>query len=160
MALDPKAKRDALRMLPHPVLLIGCNERGKHHVFLGTWFTQVSFRPPLVAFGCRKDSGSHEMIRKAGVFSVNLLDRSQKEIAKAFLAGAEFSGDRVNGFSFRTNGAGAPLLDVAAAVLECKVVQEAEGGDHRIFVGEVTHAEVRRAVPSLTLEETGLQYGG
>jgi len=53
-----------------------------------------------------------------------------------------------------------PLLDDAMAVLECRVVQEAEGGDHRVFVGEIIHAETRRQAPCLTLDDIGLQYGG
>jgi len=160
VALDERAKRDALRMLPHPVFIVGCTFENNHHLFVGTWLTQVSFRPPLVAFGCRKESGSHEMIRKSGIFSINLLDKSQKEIAAAFLKGAAFSDTKVNGLDFTVNGSGAPLLKDAMAVLECRVVQEAEGGDHRVFVGEVIHAETRRQAPSLTLEDIGLQYGG
>ncbi len=160
MALDEHAKRAALRMLPHPVFLVGCALEGNYHVFVGTWLTQVSFKPPLLAFGCRKETGSHEMIRKSGIFSVNILDRSQRDVVKAFLKGANFRGMSVNGFEFTTNGQGAPLLKDAAAVLECRVVQETEGGDHRVFIGEVIHAETRRDGASLSLEDTGLQYGG
>ena len=160
MALDERAKRDALRMLPHPVFIVGCTLEDNYHLFVGTWLTQVSFRPPLVGFGCRKESGSHEMIRKSGIFSINILDKSQKELAAAFLKGAAFKGRTVNGFEFTVNGSGAPLLKDAMAVLECRVVQEAEGGDHRVFIGEIIHAETRRQAPSLTLEDIGLQYGG
>ena len=160
MALDERAKRDALRMLPHPVFIVGCSLENNYHLFVGTWLTQVSFRPPLVGFGCRKESGSHEMIRKSGVFSINILDKTQKDVAAAFLKGAAFKGKTVNGLGFNVNGSGAPLLDDAMAVLECRVVQEAEGGDHRVFVGEIIHAETRRQAPCLTLDDIGLQYGG
>ncbi len=160
MALDEPAKRAALRMLPHPVFLVGCHLDGNYHVFVGTWLTQVSFKPPLVAFACRKETGSHEMIRKSGIFSVNILDSSQGDIAKAFLKGATFSGATVNGYEFTTNGHGAPLLKDAASVLECHVVQETEGGDHRVFIGEIEYANTRKGERSLSLEDTGLQYGG
>lgn len=161
MALDEGAKRSALRKLPHPVFLVGCALEGNVHIFVGTWLTQVSFKPPLVAFGCRKDSGSHEMIRKSGRFSINILDQTQKDVAKAFLRSPTFQGNMANGYQFTTPaGGGAPLLDAAAAVLECKVVEETEGGDHRVFIGEVLSAHERRDGRSLTLEDTGLQYGG
>ena len=160
MALDEPAKRSALRMLPHPVFLVGCALDGNYHVFVGTWLTQVSFKPPLVAFACRKETGSHEMIRKSGIFSINILDSSQAEVAKQFLKGATFQGGKVNGHEFTTNGHGAPLLKDAAAVLECRVVQETEGGDHRVFIGEIEYAHSRRADRSLSLDDTGLQYGG
>jgi flavin reductase (DIM6/NTAB) family NADH-FMN oxidoreductase RutF len=147
-------------MLPHPVFLVGCALEGNYHVFVGTWLTQVSFKPPLVAFACRKETGSHEMIRRSGIFSINILDEGQADVAKAFLKGATFNGSLVNGFEFTTNGSGAPLLAAAAAVLECRVVQETEGGDHRVFIGEVVSANLRRPARSLSLEDTGLQYGG
>jgi flavin reductase (DIM6/NTAB) family NADH-FMN oxidoreductase RutF len=100
------------------------------------------------------------MIRSSGSFTLSLLDRTQADLAAAFLPGATFEGDRVNGHPFRTNGTGAPTLDEAAAVLSCNVVQEAEGGDHRVFIAQVVGADVRRAGPSLTLADTGLNYGG
>lgn len=158
--MDPAAKRAALRSLPHPVFIVGCTLGGEMHMFLGTWLTQVSFTPPLVAFGCRKESGAHEMIRKSGAFAISILDRDQKDVASAFLKGSTFEKGEVNGLPFSTNGSGSPTLDDAASVLTCKVVQEAEGGDHRVFVAEVVGAEVRRPGPSLTLEDTGLNYGG
>src|SRR6476660_5200154 len=102
-------------MLPHPVFLVGCTFEGNCHVFVGTWLTQVSFKPPLVAFACRKETGSHEMIRKSGIFSVNILEGNQADVAKAFLKGATFQGNKVNGYEFTTNGSGAPLRKDAAA---------------------------------------------
>lgn len=160
MALDEAAKRAALRALPHPVFLVGCTFEGNYHVFVGTWLTQVSFKPPLVAFACRKETGSHEMIRKSGVFSLNILDAKQADVAKAFLKGATFHGNTVNGYEFTTNGSGAPLLKDASSHLECRVVQETEGGDHRVFIGEIVYAKSRSGERSLSLEDTGLQYGG
>ncbi|MGH7338919.1 MAG: flavin reductase family protein, partial [Candidatus Rokuibacteriota bacterium] len=100
MAADPVAKRKALRSLPHPAFIVGCAHGAERTMFLGTWLTQVSFNPPLVAFGCRKDSGAHEIIRQSGAFSLSLLDRQQKDLAAAFLRGASFDGDRVNGHLF------------------------------------------------------------
>jgi flavin reductase (DIM6/NTAB) family NADH-FMN oxidoreductase RutF len=160
VTLDETAKRNALRMLPHPVLIVGCAFEGNRHFFVGTWLTQVSFKPPLVVLAIRKESGSHEMIRKSGMFSLNILDKAQKEMAATFLKGAHFEGKTVNGYGFEAHDGRAPTLEAAAAVLECRVVQEAEGGDHRVFVGEVLRAQARRGGPSLSLEDTGLNYGG
>jgi flavin reductase (DIM6/NTAB) family NADH-FMN oxidoreductase RutF len=145
VVLDERAKREALRTLPHPVFIVGCAFEGKFHLFVGTWLTQVSFKPPLVVFACRKESGSHEMIRKSGVFSVNLLDKAQQGVASAFLKGADIKGTKANGFEFKAPDGAPPALDVAMAVLECRVVQEAEGGDHRVLrtPASTTAAEMR-----------------
>lgn len=160
MSLDEAAKRTALRMLPHPVALLGFSAEGHHHFMVATWLTQVSFKPPLVAVAIRKDTGSHEMLRKSGLLSINILDPSQKDVAALFLKGATFEGGAVNGFEFDAPQGRPPTLRAAAAVLELRVVQETEGGDHRVFVGEVLRAQSRRAGPSLTLTDTGLHYGG
>ena len=42
-----------------------------------------------------------------------------------------------------------PLLDEALATIECRVVQEAPGGDHTIFVGEVVGATINEGKPLL-----------
>ena len=57
-----------------------------------------------------------------------------------------------------------PVLDGAAAFLECKVVQMVDvGGDHDILVGEVISAEILKpgeVGDTLTLPDLGWSYAG
>lgn len=159
--MDLAAKKTALRKIPHGVYIIGVKQDAQLNAFTATWFTQVSFTPPLVALGVKKDSHSFEMIKRDRVFSVNLLGKDQKAIAEHFVKPASVVGEKLNGVPHRAGKTGAPILEDAIAYVECEVREIAnERGDHAVVIGEVVEAGVRRDEPALTLMETGWHYGG
>ena len=158
--MDLEAKKQALRRIVHGVYVIGVRDGGKLNAFTATWITQVSFEPPLVAVGIRKDSVSFGMIEKTGVFAVNFLASGQKELAQHFLKPAHLGGDKLAGIRHRAGVTGAPVLEEAAAYVECRVKGIHPAGDHSIVVGEVVEAGVQREAEPLTLKETGWHYGG
>jgi flavin reductase (DIM6/NTAB) family NADH-FMN oxidoreductase RutF len=158
--MDPQAKKTLLRKLPHGVYIVGVAHNGQRRAFTGTWLTQVSFTPPLVALGVRKDSGSLEMIKAGGSFSVNLLGKGQKSIAEHFVKPAGEQ-DKLAGVATRPGATGSPVLEEAIGYFECRVREIAnEHGDHAIVIGEVVEAKLSRDEPTLTLLDTGWHYGG
>ena len=159
--MDLQAKKTALRKIPHGVYIVGTVQGGQLNAFTATWLTQVSFTPPLVALGVRRDSHSLAMMRDSGVFSVNLLGKEQKPLAEHFVKPASAPGEKLNGLPHRLGATGAPLLDDAIAYVECRVREIANAqGDHALVIGEVVEAGVRHDAPSLTLADTGWHYGG
>ena len=159
--MDLQAKKTALRKLPHGVYIVGVKQDAQLNAFTATWFTQVSFTPPLVALGIKKDSHSFEMIKQGRVFTVNLLGKDQKSIAEHFVKPAAVVGEKLKNVRHRLGTTGAPVLEEAIAYVECEVREIAnEGGDHAIVIGEVVEAGVRRDEPALTLLDTGWHYGG
>ena len=159
--MDLQAKKTALRKIPHGVYIIGVAQDGQLNAFTGTWLTQVSFTPPLVALGVKKDSHSFEMIKRSRVFSVNLLGKQQKSIAEHFVKPATVVGEKLKEVSHRIGKTGAPILEEAIAYVECEVREIAnEHGDHAVIIGEVVEAGVRADEMALTLTDTGWHYGG
>ena len=158
--MDPEARKKALRSIVHGVYVIGVRDGEKLNAFTATWITQVSFVPPLVAVGVRKDSVSYAMIEKSRLFAVNFLGAGQKELAQHFLKPAHLGGDKLAGIPHRKGVTGAPLLGDAPAFVECRVREIHAAGDHSIVVGEVVEAGVQREAEPLTLKETGWHYGG
>ena len=159
--MDLQAKKIALRKIPHGVYIVGVRQDAQLNAFTATWLTQVSFTPPLVAVGIKKDSHSLEMIRRGGVFSVNLLGKDQKPIAEHFVKPAVVVGEKLKEVRYRPGKTGAPILDEAIAYVECEVREIAnERGDHAVVIGEVVEAGVLRDEPALTLMDTGWHYGG
>ena len=159
--MDLQAKKMALRKIPHGVYVVGVKQGSQLNAFTATWLTQVSFTPPLVALGVKKDSHSFEMIRRDKVFSVNLLGKDQKSIAEHFVRPATVVGEKLSQMRHRSGKTGAPVLEDAIAYFECEVREIAnEGGDHAIVIGEVVEAGVSRDEPALTLMDTGWHYGG
>ena len=158
--MDPEAKKKALRKIVHGVYVIGVRGEGKLNAFTATWVSQVSFEPPLVMIAVRKLSVSHQMIEQSKVFVINLLASGQKLLAQHFLKPAHLGGDKLQGIPHRLGVTEAPILQEAAAFLECRVREIHPGGDHSIIIGEVIEAGVHQDAEPLTLKETGWQYGG
>lgn len=159
--MDLQAKKIALRKIPHGVYVVGVKQDAQLNAFTATWFTQVSFTPPLVALGIKKDSRSFEMIKSGRVFSVNLLGKDQKSIAEHFVRPATVVGEKLKEVRHRLGKTGSPVLEDAIAYVECEVREIAnERGDHAVVIGEVVEAGVHRDEPALTLLDTGWHYGG
>ena len=159
--MDLQAKKIALRKIPHGVYIVGVKQGAQLNAFTATWLTQVSFTPPLVALGIKKDSHSLEMIKQDRVFSINLLGKGQKAIAEHFVKPATVVGEKLKDMRHRAGKTGAPILEEAIAFVECEVREIAnEQGDHAIVIGEVVEAGVPKDEPALTLMDTGWHYGG
>lgn len=101
-------------------------------------------------------------------FALNVLGKQQSGLAFAFFKPAERDGHTVNGEHFHFGVSGAPLLDSAAATIECRLTDTVENGDHSVFIGEVIDASVKDAPAgrpddvTLTLKDLGdkVFYGG
>jgi flavin reductase (DIM6/NTAB) family NADH-FMN oxidoreductase RutF len=101
-------------------------------------FSSVSLDPPLVLICVISGTVGAETIERNGVFAVNVLGTHQEQISRFFS-----SRDRPSGraafaelphFSALT---GSPILERAAAYLDCRLRDRHEAGDHLIFIGEV-----------------------
>jgi len=159
--MDLQAKKIALRKIPHGVYIVGVKQDSQLNAFTATWLTQVSFTPPLVAVGIKKDSHSLAMIKQDRVFSVHLLGKDQKAIAEHFVKPATVLGEKLKGVRYRLGTTGVPVLEDAIAYVECELREIAnEQGDHAVVIGEVVEAGVHQDVPALTLMDTGWHYGG
>ena len=159
--MTPEIRTKVLRRIVHGVYVIGVRDGDRSNAFTATWLTQVSFEPLLLAAAIRKDSVSFSMIERSGIFAVSFLASGQKELAQHFLKPAHLGGDKLAGIAHRPGMTGAPILEEAAAYIECRVREIHPAGDHSIVVWEVVEARLARAeAEPLTLKETGWHYGG
>ena len=159
--MDPNAKKVALRKIPHGVYVVGVKDGVQFNAFTATWLTQVSFTPPLVAVGVRRNSHSFEMIKTGRVFSVNVLGKDQKAVAEHFVKPASVVGEKLKEVRYRAGKTGVPVLEDAIGYVECEVREIAnESGDHAVVIGEVIEAGIHKDEPALTLLDTGWHYGG
>lgn len=158
--MDAKAKKTALRGITYGLYLVGTKDEKGINAFTGNWLTQTSFEPPLVALAVKAGTRSQEQIAAAGVFSVNILETGQKDMATAFFRALEPEGNELAGYEFYTEETGCPIFKDALSYFECKVVEKVEKGDHYLYIGEVIGAGVHREGDPLTMKETGFYYGG
>ena len=166
--MDDAAKKTALRMIPYGIYVMTAERGDEIAAATVNWVTQTSFEPPLVAVGVKADSGAYTVGREAGHFALNVLGKGQQGAAFGFFKPAEKEGNTISGEPYHTGASGAPLLDNAAASIECKLVEVVERGDHHIFVGEVIDAHVVSEIEGrpdeaiLEMKELGdnVFYGG
>lgn len=105
----------------------------------------VSLNPPLVLVCVEHGADSHDCIRTAGIFSINMLSTDQERIARRF---ATWEVDtKFEGIAFHEEITGAPILDDALAWVDCRVHAEFPAGDHTIFVGEVVAGDATEGSP-------------
>ena len=114
--------------------------RGHDHLYgmTANAFSSVSLDPPLVLVCVIKDTEGSANITANGIFAVNVLGEPQEPISRYF-AGKE----RPRGMQafkdvpHREAVTGSPVIDGAAAFLDCRLAATHDAGDHLIFVGEV-----------------------
>ena len=158
--MDEQVKKKALRMIPYGLYVIGVREGTTVHAFTGTWFSQASFKPPLVMLGVSSDGRSAHMLKESRVFSVNMIGQGQKEIAQNFFKCPDPKDGKFGTVAYEVGSNGCPLLKETPAFLECRVVEVIQKGDHLVVIGEVLEAGVRKEMAPLALSETPWKYGG
>ncbi|MGK7872257.1 MAG: flavin reductase family protein [Xenococcaceae cyanobacterium] len=159
--LDEPAKKTMLRKIPHGIYICGVKYGDEVNGFTVSWLMQSSFKPPMVVNCVRQDSGSHEMIKKSGVFAITFLDSGQKDLAAKFFRPKRRVGNKFEDVEFyEGEETGCPIISDSLGYIECKVVGAVEKGDHTVYVGEVIGSGIHREGEQLSLESTGWQYGG
>lgn len=162
MALDPQAKKVALRAINYGLYVLTAKDGDELAAAGVNWLTQASFEPPLVVAAVKTDNDSHRLIESTGVFAVNVLGKDQLDIGKAFFRTSKVEGDSINGHRFEPGPeTGCPLMVELPYWFECRVIDTIKRGDHTVFVAETISAGVRDdSVVPLLLRDTGMNYGG
>jgi len=98
-------------------------------------FNSVSLDPPMVLWSLAKTSKALDAFMNGDSFAVHILSSAQQELSGRF---ARSGTDKFAGLTPSRGVGGIPLLDDCSARFQCKTTFRYEGGDHVIFVGEVT----------------------
>jgi len=146
MAIDATEFRKTLGHLASGVTVVTTSLEGTDFGLTVTAFSSLSLNPPLVLICIEKSIKSHDAIRAAGKFAVNLLAESQVELSNRFASRSE---DKFSGLEFTRGSLDLPILPGTLGYIECRVTAELPGGDHTIFVGQIEHAETRDGAPLL-----------
>ena len=107
-------------------------------------FTSVSLTPPLVLVCIDRRISTYPALLEAKGWLVNVLADDQEELSRRF---ATPDTDKFEGIAIEEGAYGAPLIPGALARLAVKPYARYDGGDHDIFVGEVTDVEYHDGEP-------------
>lgn len=109
-------------------------------------FNSVSLDPPLVLWSLAKSSLSRDAFCDSGHFAVHILAASQEDLSNRFARSGE---DKFSDVAWTKGTLGSPVFDHHAALFQCQLKHQYEGGDHVILVGEVIEYEAREEAPLL-----------
>ncbi len=135
--------RDLMAGVCAPVTVVTSVEDGRPHGATVSAFASLSLRPPMVTVALDGNSGLLARIERTRQFGVNVLSHAQGDLALGF---ARSGADRFAGVEWYLDH-GLPRLVEAPSWIVCDLAQNVSGGDHRLLLGAVTHAETRTAPP-------------
>ncbi len=146
MAIDQAEFRRVLGHFASGVTVVTACHAGACHGITVSAFTSLSLDPPLVLLCIDQHSSCHEVVANAGSFAVNILAEDGEWLSRLF---ASPNPDKFANVQYHVGRMGAPMLDEALAVIECRLHTQLPGGDHTIFVGEVIATEIQRTAKPL-----------
>src|SRR5579884_332972 len=159
-----RLRRRVLWKMPTGLYVVGSRAGERRNGMTCSWVTQVSFDPKLVGVAVEAGALTHQLIADGAVFALSILARSDAALVRRFVKPAEHdpAAGTIGGQRYHERATGAPILDAAAAWLDCRVVHAVPTGSHTLFVGEVIHAgfAADEETPVLRMEDTRMSYGG
>jgi flavin reductase (DIM6/NTAB) family NADH-FMN oxidoreductase RutF len=156
---------EALKMMPYGFYGITSKAGEDVNAMVANWITQASFEPRLLALGLQKTSYTHGLVEKGRVFAVNIFREEDADYLKPFTKGRSKNPEKMMEAKYEAAlETGCPVLEGAAAVIECRVVDIFDaGGDHDLIIGEVVGVQVFKdggVGDTLTLTDLGWSYAG
>ena len=103
----------------------------------------LSLEPTLFLVCVDLGATSYPVIDQAGKFAINLLAEDQEDVSN-FFAGTTPADNPMGEIEYHMSDLGSPLIEGSLAWLDCRTHSILEGGDHKIFVGEVAACEIAR----------------
>jgi flavin reductase (DIM6/NTAB) family NADH-FMN oxidoreductase RutF len=135
--------RSAMRHLAGGVSVITVG-RGKDITGMTvTSVSSLSVDPPTLIVSINRESSSWPLLKRLGVFGVNILTVDQLDVAERFTGKDGLKGaDRFIGAQWTTGVSGVPLLAGALAAIDCEVEDIVERHSHAIIIGRVLHMQL------------------
>jgi flavin reductase (DIM6/NTAB) family NADH-FMN oxidoreductase RutF len=147
---------EELKELTNGIYVLTVRHGEIRHGMSSSWVTQVSGEPPLVMASVDRRHRSHELVRAARRFGLNVVGRGSRSLEDFFYSSAARAENNLADFATTDAPSGVPLLTAALAGFDCAVVDAHEAGDHTLFVARVEWA--RRGGGDSPLTTLDLDY--
>jgi len=147
MAVASVEFRKALAQFGSGVAVVTTKDReGRPLGLTVTAFSSVSLDPPLVLVCIDNRSETRDGFETSWLFGVSILAEGQENWSELF---AVKGPEKFRGRSLLIGPSGVPLVPGALAQIECRIASALPGGDHTIYLGEVTRVAVAPGRPLL-----------
>ncbi len=105
-----------------------------------SWFSIVSWQPPMIIVSIRSSRYGYELLTKNPDFAIAFPAKKQQTgaISCGQVSGRDTDKLQLTGFSLRpASKINGYLLEEAAAVIECSKANEFSAGDHQLILADV-----------------------
>ena len=142
--------RSAMRRLAGGVSVITAGRGKDISGMTVTSVSSLSVDPPALIVSINRDASSWPLVKRYGVFGVNILTSDQVDIAERFTGKGGLKGAaRFAGADWTTRASGVPLLVGALAAIDCEVEDVVERHSHAIVIGRVLDVAVSARTAAL-----------
>ncbi|WP_408903834.1 flavin reductase [Rhodopila sp.] len=134
VAVEKQAYREAMAHLGAAVNVITTDGPAGKAGFTASAVTSVTDSPPTLLVCANRTNDSYPAMKANGVLCVNTLRQSQQDLSPVFAGMTEHTMDqRFSGYTWHQLETGAPALDQAEVVFDCRITQVVECGTHDVF---------------------------
>ncbi len=134
-AFTSRQLRDVLGTFITGVTIVTTRDRqGTGHGITANSFSSVSLDPPLILWSLACTSKSFKAFQESSHFAVHILAEDQMNLSNHFSKSRE---DKFHGIPHTAGFGDVPILENAAARLECSRFATHPAGDHVIYIGRV-----------------------
>jgi flavin reductase (DIM6/NTAB) family NADH-FMN oxidoreductase RutF len=135
--------RGAMRHLTGGVSVITAGRGKDISGMTVTSVSSLSVEPASLIVSLNRAASSWPLVKRHGIFGVNILSSDQVEIAERFTGKGGLKGaERFAGAEWTTRASGVPLLVGALAAIDCEVEDVMERHSHAIVIGRVLDVQV------------------
>ena len=111
--------------------------------------SSLSLDPMMVLYCAEQTTDTLPILRRSGVFAINILAADQQELSQRFANKDDPEAHDVSRVPHRFGVTGSPILEGVLAYVDCRVVDALARGDHTIFIGQVEDGQLVSDSPPL-----------
>src|SRR5262249_34984879 len=136
---DPQEAARALSVLWTPLVAVTAAHEGRRNGQIAVSVHGASIVPsrPRLTTALWKRNLHHDLVQASGAFAVHLLREDQDELVYRLGLHSGHEGDKLGGLALSAGETGSPLLTDCLVWYECRLLNEMDGGDMTVFLGEV-----------------------
>lgn len=142
--------RGAMRDLAGGVSVVTVGRGNEISGMTVTSVSSLSVEPATLIVSINRQASSWPLLKKHGVFGVNVLSIDHQSVAERFSGAGGLNGaERFAGAEWINLVSGVPLLSGALAAFDCAVEDVVERHSHAIVIGRVLDLRVSSGSPAL-----------
>lgn len=141
---NQRALRRCLSQFATGVNIVTTQVNGVNAGVTANSFSSLSLEPPLVLWSLKRTSRSFDAFMSADRFAISILSMFQIDVSHQF---ASSSGNKFEIMNWHEGASGIPVIKDAIGTLECATIARHDGGDHMLFIGQVSHFSHRDGEP-------------